>query len=101
MEYTIVDNFQIALTGGVDTIDASGRGGTSIIVKSAASNAILYIGAATNEAGAALSSTTGFALAATESVSLDLTLGGDVTAARKLSVIGTATNRVHVLVLKP
>ncbi len=99
-EYSTVDTYQITLTGGVDAIDPSKRGGSAVVVKNMAASNKMYVGPAVNLAGSALSSTTGYELAGGESLSLDLTVDrGSGNSA--FSVIGTASDKLSVIVLKP
>lgn len=99
-EFTSVDTFQITLTGSVQKIDSANRGGTSITVKNMAASNKMYVGPAVNLAGSALSSTTGYELAAGEALSLDLTLGQE-SANEAFSVIGTASDKLSVVILNP
>lgn len=75
-EYTSVDNHVITLTQNtVTTVNTGGRGGSAVTLKADPTNTSpVYIGQATNRAAAALSATTGFPLAAGETLSLDLTI---------------------------
>lgn len=104
MEYTQVDNWVISLTNTTATVNTGGRGGSALTLKADPTNtSTIYVGRATNEAAAALSATTGFPLAAGETVSLDLTIpatdkgGGNYLAAY---CAGTA-QKLCVLALKP
>lgn len=102
MEFSGVDTYQITLDGTIQAIDPSKRGGCSVVVKNleASGGTTCYIGPAANEAGAALSSTTGFPLAPQESIALDLSLARQ-SAGKEFSVIGTNGDLVAVLVLRP
>lgn len=75
-EFSDLDNYVLTLTQNTITkIDTSDRSGVAAVLKSDAANtATVYVGRSTNKAEAALSATTGFPLAAGESVSLDIVL---------------------------
>lgn len=98
-EYTSVSAWQVTLSG-VTSIDPSNLGSACIVVKNPTGNATAYIGPAKNAAGAALSSTTGFAIEAGASIQLDLTGSPDQNSDRVFSVVGTDTQKVHVIALQ-
>lgn len=102
-EFTSIDTRQVTLTGSVQSLDASKYGGSSITIKNmqAAGGNLVYVGPAVNRAGDALSATTGFPLGGGESYSCDFTLtsGSEILNTENLSVIGTANDKVAVIVL--
>lgn len=101
MEFSNVDTYQVTLSG-VTAVDANGRGGCAVVVKNmnAAGGNVMYVGPATNEAGSALSSTTGYPLQGGESLSIDLTIGRE-DLGRQFSVVGTNADKLAVIVVKP
>lgn len=101
-EFTEINNFRIELDTETKAVDVPAAGGTSVMLKAAASNTVpIYVGRATNSAAAALSASTGWPLAAGEVFMADLTLTTPVpTDGTQLSVFADADNQyVHVIVL--
>lgn len=101
--FTSLDTRLVTLTGGVDSIDPSNRGGCSFVLKNtnAAGGNKMYVGPAVDRAGNALSATNGYPLSGGESLSINYDEPTGAQAQSKLSVIGTATEKLAVFVLMP
>lgn len=102
MEFKNIDTFQVELTGNVDTVFSTVRGGVKIRVKNpnASGGNDMHIGPATNRAGDALASTTGYTLSPQESIEIEFSPDGE-TPGQEFSVKGTTSDKLQVLVLHP